>query len=362
MFRKLVLFALILLLCLPVFSYSICDGQFSFNIPQALEIQSENFKETMDPLLEAIGNKDYDCVLQQKGLNTFEPNSLNQYCRILIRKTVDPNAKYLTNKVYRDIFKIMSSEEKEDFFEELFDFLVGGIVIKEIKDYGTCEIGGKLALFYDIVRESTTGKEDVLLSSYMIPCGETIFMMQVAYRVSEEKIFSSSIKQFFDSLVINIEEIDYLSEVQIPGTNKTFLWPEKTANWSITASDSSGTTRMAISNQLTERGYAISLGVASFNSSQFLYKSMYPEILLNQGYQNYMKTKMYGKKLIENRISGGIGSLKYSYISSSTGITAYGLGKYFFIDDYTLVMLEFEYIGEALGEIKSILNSFGIEF
>ena len=51
-------------------------------------------------------------------------------------------------------------------------------------------------------------------------------------------------------------------------------------------------------------------------------------------------------------------------IVKQAGVTArqQDIFNMYYIDDYTLVMLEFEYIGEALEEIKSILNSFGIEF
>lgn len=362
MFRKLLSLIVICILSLPVFSYSICEDQISFTVPQELEIQSEFYKEMKGLFLENTDQKDYDCVLQQKGLNNQDPDSMNHYCRILFRRVIDEDAKYLTNNIYREMFDTFSPEEKEGFFEEIYNFLTSGIVVKEIKDHGTCEIGGKFALYYGLIRESTADKGDVLLYSYMIPCGDTIILMQVAYRVSDEARFSPAIKQFMNSLVINIEEEEYLYEIEIPGTHQTILWPNKEPNWSISASDTSVTTRIAFSNQLIERGYFISISVANFKKPQSLYKSFYTNLLLNQGYQTYMQANMYGKRLNENKVSKDVGSLKYSYKERNLDLYAYGLGKYFFIDDFTLISLEFEYLDVALEEIKMILDSIGIDF
>lgn len=260
------------------------------------------------------------------------------------------------------MFSLFSKTEQKAFFDEVFNMLMEGLVIKEIRDYGTCEIGGKFAIFYGVVRESVSDKGDVLLYSYMVPCGETIFTIESSYRISEEKRFSPAVKQFFDTLQFNIAEAEYLTSVKVPGSNRTFLWPEANPNWAITAKDSTGTSRMAMSDQLLMRGYLVSVGVASFNKSQSMYRSVYPGTLLNNGYKTYSQAALPGKKLLENKTSNGVGSLRYSYRDSSSGITVYGLGKYFFVDDYTLVSLEFEYLDEALDEIKEIIKSFGINY
>lgn len=351
-----------LLACSSIFAYSICDGQVSFSIPSELEVQSGAYKEINELFANSMDRSGYDCVLQQKGLNDFVPDSMGRYCRILIRRRIDSSASVLTNELYREMFGLFSTAEQKAFFDEMFSMLMEGVVVKEIRDYGTCDIGGKFAIYYGVVRESVSDQGDVLLYSYMIPCGETIFTIEAAYRISEEKRFAPAIKQFFDTLTFNITEVEYLTDVKIPGTTRSFLWPEANPSWTVTAKDSSGTSRIAISDQLLMRGYLVSVGVVTFNKSQSLYRSVYPGTLLNNGYKAYSQSPLPGKKLLENKTSNGVGSLKYSYRDSSSGITVYGMGKYFFVDDYTLISLEFEYLDDALDEVKEIIKSFGINF
>ncbi len=351
-----------LLACSSIFAYSICDGQVTFSIPSELEVQSGVYKEINELFAQNLERSGYDCVLQQKGLNDFDPDAMGRYCRILIRRMIDSSAAILTNELYRDMFGLFSKTEQKDFFDEFFDALMGRLVINEIRDYGTCDIGGKFAIYYGVVRESVSDQGDVLLYSCMIPCGETIFTIEAAYRISEEKRFAPAVKQFFDTLQFNVSEAEYLSSVKIPGTARSFLWPEANPSWTVTAKDSFGTSRVAISDQLLMRGYLASVGVASFNKAQTTYRSVYPGTLLNNGYKTYSQSALPGKKLLENKTSNGVGSLRYSYRDSSSGITVYGLGKYFFVDDYTLISLEFEYLDEALDEIKEIIKSFGINY
>lgn len=360
--HKLILIVSILIIGGVAFAYSICDGQVSFSIPSELEVQAGEYKEINELFAKNMDRSGYDCVLQQKGLNDFVPDSMERYCRILIRRRIDNSSAGLTNDLYREMFGLFSKAEQKAFFDEVFNILMGGLVVKEVRDYGTCDIGGKFAIYYWVVRESVSDQGDVLLYSYMVPCGETIFTIEAAYRISEEKRFAPAIKQFFDTLVFNITEAEYLSDVKIPGTSRTFKWPEANPSWTVTAKDSSGTSRVTISDQLLMRGYLASVGVATFNKSQSLYRSVYPGTLLNNGYKAYSQSTLPGKKLLENKTSNGVGSIRYSYRDSFSGITVYGMGKYFFIDDYTLISLEFEYRDDALEEIKEIIKSFGINY
>lgn len=359
MLRRILSLLSVLLCCHFLSAYTAYNGEISFSIHSTLELQDGDYKALNETFSEQMGINKGDYILQQKGLNNLDLDAMSRYCRIILRKEYESEFSFLSNELYRELFGEFSEKEEKEFFDEILSAQSSVIVIKEVLDYGTCEIDGKFAFYYSIRRESTTDKSDVILSCYIIPCGEINYTIECAYRVSDEEYFMPAINLFWDTLRINIVEQGALSEIIIPGTNRSFLWPNSDTNWTVIYSDKDGTNRQLYADRIFTDGYLVTLVLTSFNSSQELSKYLYTVIFTNQIYNAYVQIDYPDKKLIEHKTTqDNIGYLKYSYVEPISELTIYAQAKVFFIDDKHLITLQCEYFEEATPIVEKIFDSF----
>lgn len=84
--KRLVIFLVFAYLFLmPCWSVAYRDSYIEMDIPNELEIQSEAWDEFIDNFRTSSDDMiSYHLVLQQKGLNDFEMEAFDRYCRVII--------------------------------------------------------------------------------------------------------------------------------------------------------------------------------------------------------------------------------------------------------------------------------------
>lgn len=356
--KKSLLLLFILILSFSLFGYSLCDGLLSFDIPKELEVQSDEYKKITK--LISPDTEDYDLVLQQKGLNNY--SSTDEYCRILIKINRDEDFDALSNADYRDVYSLLSKEEKDVIDQSFFDMLSTEVVIK--KWYGAEELNlknGTFVIRYRYEREDTKGESVVDTSLYSIILRGYSINITTAYKKKDEEKFKKAIDSFFDSLVLNEKDLNPLVLLKFPSSSFTFYWPEENVTWERISQNKDITVDGIIYSDIQNNGYLVTLKTFTFKKAQSSYIKERNALTIQNEFKNNIKQlSEYNYKITENSVKNGVFKFGYNYFVPYLNTTLYGRAGCISLSDKLLVEIEAEYLEYGEEKVNAIFSSLGL--
>lgn len=335
-----------------------------FDIPKEYEIQNESISNIVSGLSQLVGldsdAETYNITLQQVGLNILEPGATDNYSRITVKITTNDYFP-VSNSVFKAKFESLSWDEELAFFE-LYKLSISSLIeVKEWLDFSLTTISNYAALHVSYKRSAVADKQDVVVKMYDIFTKDYKITITCSYRENNESIFLPAIEAFLSSIKLNLpvsRVSKYLYTQKISGTNQTFLWPKEEITWQ-SSFDPQANTISAIYDGILSDGYLIQVNSMKFKNKVFSYlQNIYLQMLLTETSKN-MKLMLSNKPytLVENKVSGGAGRLKYQY--SVAGVHINGLSYTRFLDEYQLLIVTMEWYDFAEKECKEIITSLG---
>ncbi|MDD4083773.1 MAG: hypothetical protein PHD05_10360, partial [Sphaerochaetaceae bacterium] len=346
------LFSLLLILSFVfsfIFADSFMNGCISFNVPNSLEIRSDQYEKIINRIADDAGfdflnsnDEDiFEVVLQQEGLNIGNNEAESKYCRIKIVVTTDDSMS-VPNWLMKEYFASLSLSEKKEYEEMLRSIAEMSIAIIDWYPTTYKNIGGLFAVCDHYTRKSTSGNDSpVEVYSYAINTGIYTITMYCSYRQSQAQIFVPVIKEFLDSLVLNFPENSAdiesftnsknLYKHNLLGTKLSFLWPESNPTW-ITIEDNSvlKAKQLMYSSILTE-GYLCVLQLIEYKTSLSKYQTgVFLMAIVNESLQTLRNnTSLKNLKIFENSFDNNSARLRYSYTNIADDSVLFGYAYWF---------------------------------
>ena len=207
----------VLFLPMTSFALSLANGEIIFDIPETLELRSKELEEINDSLMAIIAKKENlnytksQLILQQKGLNDNNIDSLEQHCLILLKILPPYEQGAFTNSEFAQIIKGMSAVEINNFNQAFIASVVQNNPLTHIHQWletNSAVLGGKFALKYHYDRYSNDmEKRNQLIDVcvYLIITKSYLINIICSYRVDEKHLFEPAVNQFLSSLRIKTE-------------------------------------------------------------------------------------------------------------------------------------------------------------
>lgn len=186
------------------------DGVGFLYIPDALEIQSDTYKETVDMYKEKIlkipsgKNK---VMIQQAGLNMNEKKAKETYCRMSISTQIgnygdfeilgikieadNDEIEILSNIFKNQVQEGFKRQRTKTYNQKLIKW--NGLSIKQINGY--------YAIYTSYIRK-LNDNPDVVVESYMIQNNDRQHIVTISYRVNETDRWKKVFDKVLKSLVI----------------------------------------------------------------------------------------------------------------------------------------------------------------
>lgn len=371
---------LLLLFLLPsvLFAVSFLDGRISFNVPNALEIRSNQYEQIFSRVaddaglssMNTSGEDSLKVVLQQKGLNTGDSKANSQYCRITISVSTDDSSS-MPNWLMRESIASFSTSEKAEYEALLRSMTEMSTTV--INWYPTTyeDLGGLFAIRNHYTRKSTAGNASpVEVYSYTIQTGIYTITIFCSYRQSQAVAFVPAINEFLESVTFNFSEdpaeiesllgSEKLYTHNLPGTNVAFSWPEPNLSWTAVDENSIMKAEQLVYSNLFIEGYFSMLVYLEYKTALTRYQmSVLFASTMNEALTMLrMNTLLKDLKLLENSSDSNSARVRYSYTNTVDGSTAYGFAYWLKINSSQIISVSSEYYSSFGDNPEAILQSF----
>ena len=353
------------LILLPCWSTKYKDSYIEMDIPDELEIQNDTWDSFVDnfrsdSLDDVIS---YNIVLQQKGLNDFELEAFDRYCRVMI-KAIDTGITGYSNKDFEDEIANCSFEELEGLLDTYEKLLLGSAEVVERYETSSKKFDGKYALYMNLLRKSAVeGRADVHFEGYVFFVNGQMFFVTASYRVDCADLYEPIIEKLIPTIKILLEDSTNnngaLYEQTLPWVSSVkFLWPEEKISWE-TTTETDGTLKTATFSDVYHLGISCNLVVA--NSDLAVSKAEQGESLkyLKTNLVNNIKSMFsdYNITFSRNTVSDGKIYIDYKY--TVDGASYYGSMYSRFADTKRIIMLGLEQLTYDNSVTASISESLG---
>lgn len=362
--RTLLLCLIVCLLLSPCWSEKLANSYIELDIPYELEIQNEAWGEVND-LFTASSSSDsitYRLVLQQRGLNDFETDAFDRYCRVMVT-VIDTGVPGYTNKLFKEEIRSCSLNEIEELLDNFEKQIVGVAEVVEHYEAGSITFDGEYALYTSLLRKSASkGKADVYLEGYYFVVNGHLFLITTSYRIDDRDVYASVVEHVISSMKICLTEASYntgvLHERYFPWiSSMKFLWPNY-SSWE-TTTDADGTMKKLSFSDAYHLGFTYDLAVLSSNQAvsqieqeETLYT--FKSVILSE-LKNTLKN--YNVSITKQKITDGILYIDYTYSAGNTKI--YGSMYSRFVDAKRFISVGIERLVEDNSYVTSINESLG---
>lgn len=364
------------LFTLNLFAVDFSGGLVKFEVPKALEIQSDELSSIENLVYEQYPFFDLDSFqriqLQQKGINSLEYDKLKQYCRIIISvtNTLDDNPIY--NSDIKESWYSSSPEDRLLFTDSLQSGIDSTTYVKQWYPFTATTLpDGTFAIVGHYTRSSNSFDDDVDVKMYHIFCGYKTITITCSYRERYKYHFEPAFIEFFNSLTINHElgnRIDKskktatLYNVVEPLTNMKFMWPESNIEWQETEAPGCVGCILANLKYPEKKNYDIYFMTMKYSISFNSYmKSIGIKSLISTQRQILGDT-LKGLCTIESdEIFEDQGRIVYKSNNRSSTYKEYGETLSKFISDDTILTVNIEYDDKRPEDIQIILESMGFK-
>lgn len=236
-----------------------------FSIPPELEIQEDSYKDFVAEVIPNTERKDR-IVLQQKGLNSFNPTTLDQYCRIIIT-TIDTDAP-VSNPDFATEVAQYSKADVDEIANIFKQALERQEKIIRWYDANIRKIGKLTSFHMSYERQGRNGAGPVTVDTYIIPDGSLEHSIQLAYRTSERLLWKNALQSFVDSLSFTSATTTKAKPNNEASTSKPVIKQEPPISVSSTQtpikSPPSGNTTNDIMNRLYGENWGATLAINFF--------------------------------------------------------------------------------------------------
>ena len=172
--------------------------KLEFDVPNEMEIQTGTMKETAKLIYKINGleYKSNDVVLQQKGLNSFDPEAFKTYFRIIL------TPKEEITGVYAVINNKFEKKVKRQYYEqEAKKALLSNTTYLKTIPMENRQIAGIDCEVYGYERQME-GKPPVTVHHYLIVNKGKLLSLTASFRTAESEKWLPSIDKFLDYLTI----------------------------------------------------------------------------------------------------------------------------------------------------------------
>ncbi len=178
----------------------VIPGVCSFKIPATFELQNGGYREETDDLLKKIFKiEDPDrIIIQPKGINDFDPDTLKKYCRIIIKTETKTQGTFpkLGDKLNfsNNELNQMYSEIKGQLSKDISNFKSKGYLMEiiSLEMPQIIQINRYQAIKYEYVR-SINQNPPVRVIEYLIFNNDSLHKISLSYRISEKAIWEDDL-------------------------------------------------------------------------------------------------------------------------------------------------------------------------
>lgn len=375
--KYLSLFLLLVLFSVTLNAVSFMEGRIVFDIPDALEVRSDQFEQIFSRVVDDAGydfmnnygEDTFKVVLQQKGLNTGNSKANTQYCRVTIEVSTDDSSS-IPNQLIRDTVSSLAQSEKAEYENMMRRITENSVAVIDWYPTTYRDLGGLFAICNHYTRKSTSGNESpVEAYSYNIQADIYTITIFCSYRKSQASIFATAIDEFLESFTFkasdNTGQLSSLFATNglhvhtIPETDIRFTWPESNPTWKVLDENSMAKVRQLVYSDLFGEGYLCTLTILEYKIDLSSYQtSTLLAATLNEGLSLLrMNTNLKNLKLLEQSMDNNSARLRYSYTNRVDDSTAYGFGYWLTMNKRSIIALSAEYSSGCGDTPEAVLHS-----
>lgn len=180
-------------------------GMGTIDIPPSVEVQDDEYRRTKQQVMERLFSntdiKKADVIIQQRGLNVFDKEAVEQFFRLTVTSFVE------TPGAFRRVDEFYFLNDSElNFLSELFRSKVEkevALISSKLLTWNAPELtllNSIRAVHYHYKRTGTGNKPPVIAHVYVIENYDRLHFVEVAYRETESSRWEKIIPAILKSL------------------------------------------------------------------------------------------------------------------------------------------------------------------